>query len=277
MVEQAGLTEAIVHVRRTIAATTGEWTAVQEAVDGLTPQLAQVAEKLARAELSAEVVAALQEIAAQSGQWAIRSSVTIEDDPYHSFAGQFLSLLSVPSGERLVEATRRVWASAFKPKPLAYCAQKRIAMPHVAVIYQPMTPITASDRSGMAFSHSPVAAMPGVLIQATFGAIKPIVDGYGGDLYSVQGEDVRTQITPTAQIHVSAAGGGLLPQPAPMDSPLTEDEARYLAALIGRVARRWGKPVNVEFVWQSGQGPLIVQIRSALHPLVAQLIHPDTR
>jgi hypothetical protein len=118
--------------------------------------------------------------------------------------------------------------------------------------------------------------MPGVLIQATFGAVKPIVDGHGGDLYSVQGGEVRIQVATPAQIHVSAADGGLAPQPAPTNSPLTEDEARYLAALIGRVVRRWGKPMNVEFVWRSGQGPLLVQIRSALHPLVAQLIRSAT-
>jgi hypothetical protein len=29
------------------------------------------------------------------------------------------------------------------------------------------------------------------------------------------------------------------------------------------VAERWNGPVNVEFVWRQGEGPTLVQVRSA--------------
>ena len=272
-VEQAGLTEAVAQIRRTIVATKDEWIAIQRALDHLEPQIAQITQGLYQATLPDELVAALKEIETQSAEWAVRSSATVEDHPRHSFAGQFTSLLSVLPGKNLLDATRQVWASAFKREALVYCAQKKTPLPRMAVLYQPMRPITANDRSGVAFSHSPVSTMPGVLIQAAFGAGQTVVGGYGGDLYSEHEGVVKTQAVTPAQIHVSAPDGGIVAQPPPEGSlPLTEDQARELAVIIRDITVRWGSPVDVEFVWRAGEGSTFVQVRSAMHPLVAQLI-----
>ena len=82
----------------------------------------------------------------------------------------------------------KVWASNYSREALLYCAQVASPVPRMAVVLQPMEPLTARDRSGVAFSHSPAPSMPGVLIQASFGSGQVVVGGRGGDLYGVQGK-----------------------------------------------------------------------------------------
>ncbi len=54
--------------------------------------------------------------------YAVRSSANLEDDPRHSFAGQFLSLLNVPAGEvypavvNVIESTQRPTVQAYLQK-----------------------------------------------------------------------------------------------------------------------------------------------------------------
>jgi hypothetical protein len=122
--------------------------------------------------------------------------------------------------------------------------------------------MTARDRSGVAFSNSPVPTFPGVLIQATFGAGQVVVDGYGGDLYGVQQGQVQIQPMPPDQIQVTEPMGFMTPWSPPSGLALTENEARELAALVLEVAAKWGGPVNVEFVWRADEGPQLVQVRS---------------
>src|SRR5690606_6862285 len=127
-----------------------------------------------------------------SSLWAVRSSATVEDSPQFSFAGQFRSWLSV-TPDKLWTAVRGVWASNYSREALLYCAQNRAPMPRMAVILQPMNALTARDRSGVAFSRSSVPSLPGVLIQASFGSGQVVVEGRGGDLFSVQDGEVVYQ------------------------------------------------------------------------------------
>jgi len=263
VVERAGLMDDIVEIGRAIAEIGDDWAAAQQALEGLEPRRARVVDALRQAAMPDRVGAALSDLPLAPAQWAVRSSATVEDAPQHTFAGQFLSLLSVPKGMRVWDGVRRVWASNFGREPLMYCAQNRVSLPRMAVILQPMEPITARDRSGVAFSHSPVETLPGVLIQAAFGTGQVVVGGYGGDLYSVQGERVQVQPMPPAQIRVTDPEGDTVPRSSPSGLTLTEREARELAGLVLAVAKRWGRPVNVEFVWRAGGEPELVQVRSA--------------
>jgi hypothetical protein len=128
-----------------------------------------------------------------------------------------------------------------------------------------MAPVSALDRSGVAFSHSPVPTLPGVLIQVAFGTGQVVVEGYGGDLYSVQGAEVTVQSMPPPHIRVTGQEGGTVPETSPAGLALSEEEARELGGLIAKVADRWGAAVNIEFIWRAGEGPTLVQVR------------PDTR
>jgi pyruvate,water dikinase len=261
-VEQAGLVDAIAEIERAIHNVGGDWGQAQQALDALEPQRSKVFEGLRQASIPGLLVQAMEPLVFRRTQWAVRSSATVEDNSLYSFAGQFRSWLSVPAGGVMWGAVRQVWASTFGVEPLTYCAQKATPLPRMAVILQPMEPITARDRSGVAFSHSPVPAFPGVLIQATFGTGQVVVDGYGGDLYGVQQGRVQIQPMPPEQIQVSKAEGFTAPWSSPSGLALAENEARELAALVLEVADKWGGPVNIEFVWRVGASPQFVQVRS---------------
>ena len=263
VVERAGLREAIAEIGRALAGLAGEWAAAQGALDALEPRRAEVVEALRHADMPDRVGAALADLPLTPAQWAVRSSATVEDDPRHTFAGQFLSLLSVPKGIPLWDAIRQVWASTFRRDALLYCAQNVAPLPRMAVALEPMDPITAEDRSGVVFSHSPVELLPGVMIQVACGTGQVVVAGYGGDIYSVQGEQVQVQPMPPSEIRITGTEGYTVPQTLPEGRALTEEKARELAKLVLQVAERWGGPVNVEFVWRMGEGPTIVQVRSA--------------
>jgi phosphoenolpyruvate synthase/pyruvate phosphate dikinase len=263
VVQRVRLAEAIAEVEQSLASLAADWAKAQQALEALEPRRAEVAEALRRSTMPDRVGAALSDLPLAPVQWAVRSSATVEDNPRHTFAGQFLSLLSVPQGLALWNAIRSVWASTFGRAALLYCAQNRAPLPQMAVALQPMAPITAQDRSGVAFSHSPVETLPGVLIQIAFGTGQVVVGGYGGDLYSVQGGQVQVQPMPVAEIRVTGPQGDTVVQPSPPGLALTEEEARELADLVLDVAERWDGAVNVEFVWRVNEGPTLVQVRSA--------------
>ncbi len=260
-VKRAKLAEPIAKIERTIAAMPDDWAEMQRTMDDLEPQRTAVEKALEQVEMTDRIGAALTDLPLSVEQWAVRSSATVEDNPQYSFAGQFRSCLSV-SRKGLWSAIRRVWASNYGREALLYCAQNRAPMPRMAVLLQPMEPLTAQDRSGVAISHSPVPTLPGVLIQASFGAGHVVVEGRGGDLFSVQGEKVQIQPLPPDQILVTAPEGDVMPVPSPPGLSLSEDEARELADLVLAVADKWGRPVNVEFVWRANKPPTLVQVRS---------------
>ncbi len=262
-VQRMELQEAIADIERMLRSVGDDWAQIQRMLDDLEPRRQSLAEQLAQAILPDTVGRVLEKLVLMPTQWAVRSSATVEDLPGQSFAGQFLSLLSVPPGRHLWDAIRKVSASGFRREVLSYCAQRKVSLPRMAVILQPMEAVTPSDRSGVAFSRSPVPTMSGVLIQVAYGAGETVVKGYGGDLYAVEGEEVRVQRLPPPQIRVTGPEGYLVTAPSPEDPPLTEDEARQLAAVVMNIAEAWGEPVNVEFIWRAGEGLQLVQVRSA--------------
>jgi pyruvate,water dikinase len=257
------LQNAIADLERHLMSVGEDWVGLQQMLENLEPRRREMADQMAQAILPEPVGRALEKLILMPTQWAVRSSASVEDRPGQSFAGQFLSLLSVPPGRPLWDAIREVWASAFRREVISYCAQRGISFPRMAVVLQPMEPITARDRSGVIFSHSPVPAMPGVIIQITYGAGETVVKGYGGDIYNVEGNEVRFQPMPPPQVRVTGPGGYLIPADLPPEPVLTEEECRHLAALALQVAEVWGGPVNLEFIWREGEEPQLVQVRSA--------------
>lgn len=261
-IQRLALEPTIAEIEYTIAHIPEDWAAAQQELSELEPQLDKVRQALLEAPMMDHIAMALEPLILRSDQWAVRSSATVEDNPRYSFAGQFLSLLSMPGGVSLWDAIRRVWASAFSREVLAYCAQNASPMPRMAVILQSMAPVTVQDRSGVAFSHSPVPSMPGVLIQAAFGTGQVVVGGYGGDIYGVKGEEVKVQAMPPAEIRISSPEGNTVPESSPQELSLTEEEARQLADVTLAVAEQWGRPVDLEFIWRAGEPLLLVQVRS---------------
>lgn len=269
VIEQAGLGEIVAQIEKFIAGVKNDWSATQRALDRLEPQRAELIEGLRSVAMPEQVGSALEDLVFMPTQWAVRSSATVGDNPLSSFAGQFQSLLSAPGGLALWGAIRQVWASTCSREALTYCAQKGVSLPRMAIVLQPMQPITAQDRSGLVFSHSPTPTLPGVLIRVAFGAGHVVVGGQGGDLYGVQGGKVQIQPMRPAHIQVTGPDGDMVPHPPPPGFALTAQQARELAELVLAVSEKWGGPVNVEFVWRAGGMPELVQVRSAMSQPVA--------
>ena len=99
---------------------------------------------------------------------AVRSSAAGEDGDQHSFAGQLDSCLFVRR-DRLTEAIRQVWLSAFGERAAAYRRQNRLTdQPiRVAVIIQEMV---EADVSGVAFDVDlATGSRRGTTISAVYG------------------------------------------------------------------------------------------------------------
>ena len=149
--------------------------------------------------------------------YAVRSSAEVEDGNDRSFAGQFETVLSV-TRDRLLDAIRRVWLSAYKPKGEgAYCIGENTK---ISVIVQKQI---SPDFAGVCFSTSP-ASKASVLIE--------YVEGAGEKL--VSGAEKPTKIEAEKN--------------KPLENPLFEELRSTAAALEERL----GLPLDFEFAISEG-------------------------
>jgi len=239
-----------------------DWATTVRRLRALSDVQRELTEALQTTPLPDPVWAALQALPQNKVLWAVRSSATVEDMHSHSFAGQFSSCLSVPSGPSLAEAIRTVWASTFNKNALHYRAQHGTVMPRMAVVLQPMEPITADDRAGVIFSQSTIPELRGVLIQATFGAGTTVVGRGGGVIKCVNGAQVTPCFWTPEHIVVTAANGGMQSAPPRFEAVLADKEAVQLAKQVHEMADQYSRPVDVEFVWRKGREPVFVQVRA---------------
>ena len=238
-----------------------DWRSVELALQALEGRRHDLVAALRTSPLPEAVRAALEKVGRKAPYWAVRSSATVEDGARHSFAGQFQSFLSVPGGDALIEAVRAVWASTFDKNALHYRAQHGTPLPRMAVILQPMPPISVRDRAGVAFSHSPLLGHPGVMLQGAFGAGLAVVGAGEGEVKCVDGARVTTISRLSTHILVSGRSGGMRPTPKRLGPILNDAEALYLAGQVQEIAARYGRPADVEFIWPPAAPPTFLQVR----------------
>ncbi len=262
-IHQAGVSALIGKIWQALQNVDDDWQATQAMLQALEADRQAVVEAIGHVSSFDVMQESLRKLPLDILYWAVRSSATVEDNPEYSFAGQFQSKLTVIR-HSIWSAICEVWASTFNKTVLSYCVQHKTPIPQMAVVLQPMQSITAKDRAGVAFSHSPVPGMEGVLIQATFGSAEVVVQGYGGDLYMMQGDEVQTQSTPLPHIQISGLEGRIKLTEPPPGPVLSIAEAQHLANIVEQIATLWGSPVDVEFFWQAeASDPTIVQVRTA--------------
>ncbi|MEV8441980.1 PEP/pyruvate-binding domain-containing protein [Actinosynnema sp. NPDC051121] len=165
-----------------------------------------------------------------AGPVAVRSSATAEDLPTLSFAGQHDTFLDV-SGDAVLSAVKRCWASLWTARAIAYRARHGITDVALAVVVQEMVP---ADAAGVLFTANPVTgvrtetvvnAAPGLGEALVGGAVTP-------DEYVVTGDG-----------EVRRSGGTLL----------SDARIRELAALGARIQELHGVPVDVEWAVAGGR------------------------
>jgi pyruvate,water dikinase len=177
-------------------------------------------EQTLRAELGAIV---------RPGQlYAVRSSTNIEDDPQHSFAGQFKSFLNMQGVESVWKAIQDVWASTQAPTVTAYQANLNRAPVELkaAVLIQEMV---QPQVSGVAFSRNPMTDMDEVVVEAVAGSGEALVqDG----------------VTPERWVN---KWGDWIARPGQPALPVAV--IQEVVDQTKRIAKAYGQPVDLEWVY----------------------------
>ncbi len=201
--------------------------------------------RLALSDLAADSLAALAEVDSnQEAEWAVRSSATNEDAKGASFAGLYRTRLNVPSGD-LETAIKDVWASMWDERVLAYLsnANRTEKPPEMAVVIQPMIQAAAA---GVAYSIHPTTGQSRhVTIDAVPGVGAPLVDGLVTPDHVVVQMDAHG--APAGLRKLILAAQPRSGSPAQRPPSLSVPQALELAALVKRVERIFGYPVDVEW------------------------------
>jgi pyruvate, water dikinase len=180
------------------------------------------------------------------GSVAVRSSLVCEDTAATSCAGLLETVLGVDGDAGLLDAVRRVLASAFNRRLWVYLDEtagdgERGSL-SLAVVVQP---VIAGTVSGVAFSVDPVTCRPGVVIEAASGPAEGVVQG---------------RVVPD-RFRFGPRGELAEVLPARPGSPcLDEAVARRVANLAASIADFAGTPQDVEWTYD-GRTLHILQAR----------------
>ena len=126
------------------------------------------------------------------GLVAVRSSVTAEDLPEASFAGQQSTFLNIQGENEVVTAIQGCWSSLFEPRAIFYRQQQ--GFDHFRVgIAVPVQKMIQSESSGVMFTVEPLTSdTTKIIIEAIFGLGEAIVSGdVTPDQYLLDKNDIR--------------------------------------------------------------------------------------
>ena len=184
-----------------------------------------------------EVDAALQAAVSGCGPVAVRSSAVGEDSRDASFAGTHLTVLGLVGGDAVVDAVRKVHASAMQPGALAY--RDRLAVTgaiRMGIVVQQMVD---ADVAGVLFTRNPLTGAEELVVEAGWGLGEAVVSGLitpdhvradldGTILERVIGEkDVAIRLTCAGATEETAVPPDLATTPC-----LGEQEVRALSRLV---------------------------------------------
>lgn len=190
--------------------------------------------------------------------FAVRSSVVGEDSDAASFAGQMDSFLFQHGLAAIEDAIRRVWASAFSERALAYRLRHGISLQDIrcAVIVQRMI---EGQVSGVMFTAHPVTGRRDhLLVSACWGCGEGLVSGLcSADEFTLdqQGERVQQQLADKdrALRFNRQLGQGteevMIPEAERLQACLTVEQTRQLARTGLRVAQLRHCPQDIEWTF----------------------------
>ncbi len=201
---------------------------------------------------------------------AVRSSAAGEDAAGESFAGLHDSFLFVRGRDQVLQSIRKVWASAYNERALAYRRAKGIPLDGIAVAVVVQAMIEART-SGVMFTADPTSgSVHEIVISSLWGAGEGLVSaGFDADTYRVDKETLEVAETvaeKTEQLVLDRdAGSGLIHLDVPEDfqrkSSLSREEVIALARLGIAVERHHSRPQDLEFAVDSGGRPFLLQAR----------------
>jgi rifampicin phosphotransferase len=201
---------------------------------------------------------------------AVRSSAAGEDAAGESFAGLHDSFLFVRGREQILASIRKVWASAYNERALAYRRAKGIPLDAIAVAVVVQTMIEART-SGVLFTANPTSgSVHEIVISSLWGAGEGLVSaGFDADTYLVDKETLEVAETLAVKseelVLDREAGSGLIHRVVPGDlqrrSSLSREETLSLARLGIAVERHYRRPQDLEFAVDTAGRPFLLQAR----------------
>lgn len=182
---------------------------------------------------------------------AVRSSALGEDGTGASFAGQYDTVLGVKGADAVLDAVRRVWASAFGERATKYREQRDIARAPMGVIVQRMVEPMAA---GVAFTANPLTgARDECLVSAVRGIGERLVSGAASpDEWRILGDRVEATAQP--------------------ERAISEAQVRQVADLARRIERHFAAPQDIEWAIGAGNTLFVLQAR----PITALPSGPET-
>ena len=250
---------------------------------------AAIIELFAQAEIPAELAGAIvQAYATLPGSnpaVAVRSSATAEDLPGASFAGQQDTYLNITGADKVLEATRKCWASLWTARAIGYRTRQNIPPESVALAVVVQLLVNA-EAAGILFTANPLNGdRDQIVINAAWGLGEAIVGGLVTPdtliLSKPEGKIVHRD-TAEKLVMTVRTPSGTTEQPVP-DSlrkvPALSDElAARLAGYGVQIEKLYGTPMDIEWALADGKFA-IVQARpvTALPEKPLQWTPPDPK
>lgn len=241
------------------------------------PSVSSVAEEIRGAIGEAELPGELENQLSDAldglteGCVAVRSSAVDEDAADLSFAGLHDSFLYQRGFEQVRDSVRRVWASAYNERALAYrlkhAGQAALGLVPMAVVVQRMVD---ARTSGVAFTCEPATYDTSkVVVSSLWGAGEGLVSaGLDADtfVFDKQSGSIESSLTTKPeQLIADAERGGLRREATPVDRAdapsLSEAEIRAVANLAIAIERRYRCPQDIEFSFDEAGELLLLQAR----------------
>ncbi len=199
---------------------------------------------------------------------AVRSSAADEDGVTQSFAGLHDSFLFVRDADGVLDAIRKVWASAYNDRAIAYRQKQALDMRRIAVaaIVQEMIEPTVS---GVMFTINPVTgATDGLVISAVYGVGEGLVSGgLDADTFTVNKNDlsITRELVDKREQFVANPAGGTRRVPVPEThrgaATLSDEQVRQVARTGLAVETAYGRPQDIEFCFDATGKLWLLQTR----------------
>jgi rifampicin phosphotransferase len=239
---------------------------------------ARIAEEIRRRILSLPWPAELEESIAEMHRRlfgeetlvAVRSSMAGEDGFGRSFAGMYDSLLNIQGWQQTLAAMRRVMASAFSDRVIAY--RRKCDMPPgevgVALIVQRMV---AASASGVMFTCHPVTGnVQEIAVAAVAGTGQALVSGdCPGEMCFIDKPSGNVQRAPAPEEDPAARPPTETTAAPPVNSAsplLTEENLKRLREAGLAIENHFGRPQDIEFCFDDRGTLWIVQARDVVNP-----------
>lgn len=206
---------------------------------------------------------------------AVRSSATMEDLHEASFAGQQESYLNVCGIEEVLAAVKRVYASLFSERAIAYRVHHNFS-PHDVDIAVGVQLMVRSDKaaSGVIFTLDTETGFENVvLITAAYGLGEALVKGiinpdefivYKPTLHVVDNAVISRKLGCKKQKMIYASDVKQpvklvkVPEEAQMQYCLKDSELMHLAKQACLIERHYGKPMDIEWAKDGINGQLYI-------------------